>query len=308
MKQWVVSKMNQFEDMQTFVRIVESGSITKAAEQMDIVKSVVSRRLSELEKRLGVTLLTRTTRSQTLTHSGSSYYEQCLRIIDDLAEIESSIKDEHCALAGRIKIAAPFSFGLKHLAPVLRQFNDLHPDIQFDVDFNDRQIDLIEEGFDLAIRIAKLSDSSLIARKITSSKAILCASPAYLKKYGEPKMPHDLLKGHVKVSYNLVSDLLPFQLNGKALNIKVPSVVSANNGDYLCDEAIAGRGIIFTPEFICYQAIRSGELVPILRDYIRKEPINAYAIYPQTRHLSARIRRLVDFLIEYYGDTPYWAI
>ena len=301
--------MNQFEDMQTFVRIVEAGSITKAAEQMDTVKSAVSRRLAELEKRLGVTLLTRTTRSQTLTDSGKSYYEQCLRIIDDLAEIESSIKNEHCALAGRIKVAAPFSFGLKHLAPALRQFNDKHPDIHLDVDFNDRKVDLIEEGFDLAIRIAKLSDSSLIARKITSVKPVLCASPAYLKKYGEPKLPEDLLKNHVRVRYNLTSENWNFiNREGKEINVKLPSVISANNGDYLCDEAIAGRGILLSPDFICYEAVRAGQLKPILCDYIKGLPLNAYAVYPQTRHLSQRVRRLVDFLVDYYGDNPYWKI
>jgi len=301
--------MNQFEDMQTFVRIVEAGSITKAAEQMDTVKSAVSRRLTELEKRLGVTLLTRTTRSQTLTESGKSYYEQCLRIIDDLAEIESSIKDEHCALAGRIKIAAPFSFGLKHLAPALRLFNDEHPDIQFDVDFNDRKVDLIEEGFDLAIRISKLTDSNLIARKITQIMPVLCASPAYLKKFGEPKVPEELNNGHVRLRYNLTSEGWTFtDSKGKSFHAKIPTVVSANNGDYLCEEGIAGRGLLLTPDFICYEAVRSGQLKPILCDYITKDPITAYAIYPQTRHLSQRVRRLVDFLVDYYGDTPYWQL
>lgn len=301
--------MNPFEDMQTFIRIVEAGSITKAAEQMNTVKSAVSRRLMELEKRLGVTLLARTTRSQTLTDSGKSYYEQCIRIIDDLSEIESSIKNEHCGLAGRIKIAAPFSFGLKHLAPALRLFNDQHPDVQFDVDFNDRKIDLIEEGFDLAIRIAKLSDSSLIARKLTAIKPVLCASPEYLKKFGEPKQPKDLLENHVRVRYNLVADGLHFlDKQGKPFQIKMPSVISANNGDYLCEEAIAGRGILYSPDFICYEAVRAGQLKPILCDYLMRDSINAYAIYPQTRHLSQRVRRLVDFLSEYFGETPYWQL
>lgn len=301
--------MNPFEEMQAFVRVVDAGSITKAAEQMDTVKSAVSRRLTDLEKRLGVTLLTRTTRSQTLTASGKSYYEQSTRIIDDLAEIEASIKDEHCALAGKIKIAAPLSFGLKHLAPALRQFNNLHPEVNLDVDFNDRKVDLIEEGFDMAIRIGKLSDSSLIARKITSIKPIVCASPAYLKKHGTPNNPHDLLEGHVRLRYNLISEAWRFTNNeGNEFNIKFPVVVSANNGDYLCDEAIAGRGILSSPDFICYEAIRSGQLIPILSNYARKDSINAYAIYPQTRHLSKRVRRLVDFLAAYFGDQPYWAI
>ena len=190
--------MNQIEDMQTFVRIVDAGSITKAAEQLNPVKSAVSRRLADLEKRLGVSLLTRTTRTQTLTESGKSYYQQSLRIIDDVAELESGIQVSNCALAGRIKIAAPLSFGLDHLGSALRKFNELHPDILFDVDFNDRKIDIIESGFDLAIRIAHLNDSTLIARKLTSIRPILCASPGYLLKHGTPNTPEDLRTGHVK--------------------------------------------------------------------------------------------------------------
>ncbi len=299
--------MNPFEEMQTFVRIVDAGSITKAAEQMDTVKSAVSRRLAELEKRLGVTLLTRTTRSQALTESGKVYYEQSMRIMDDLAEIEAGIKNEHCALAGKIKIAAPLSFGLRHLAPALRQFNLQHPQIHFDVDFNDRKIDLIEEGFDIAIRIANLSDSTLIARKITSIKPVICASPSYLEKYGEPATPNDLTDGHVRLRYNLIPEAWSFiDENGSDLSLKFETAISANNGDYLCDEAIAGRGILNSPDFICYQAIRSGELVPILRDYVKDRRLNAYAVYPQTRHLSKRVRRLVDFLADYFGDVPYW--
>ncbi len=299
--------MNPFEEMQTFVRIVDAGSITKAAEQMDTVKSAVSRRLAELEKRLGVTLLTRTTRSQALTESGKVYYEQSMRIMDDLAEIEAGIKNEHCALAGKIKIAAPLSFGLRHLAPALRQFNLQHPHIHFDVDFNDRKIDLIEEGFDIAIRIANLSDSTLIVRKITSIKPVICASPSYIEKHGEPATPHDLIHGHVRLRYNLIPEAWSFiDENGSDLSLKFETAISANNGDYLCDEAIAGRGILNSPDFICYQAIRSGELVPILRDYVKDRRLNAYAVYPQTRHLSKRVRRLVDFLADYFGDVPYW--
>ncbi|TQV89373.1 LysR family transcriptional regulator [Aliikangiella coralliicola] len=301
--------MNQFEDMQTFVRIVEAGSITKAADQMDTVKSAVSRRLAELEKRLGVTLLTRTTRSQTLTDSGKSYYQQCLRVIDDVAEIESGIRNEHCALAGRIKIAAPLSFGLAHLSPALSKFNDIHPDIYFDVDFNDRKVDLIEEGFDLALRISKLEDSTLIAKKITKVYGVLCASPAYLERYGKPEHPRDLLDGHVKLNYRNTSDTWNFyDSNKEKIAIKVPSIISANNGDFLCQNAIEGRGLIVTPDFICYKAVKNKQLIPLLCDYIFDNEISAYAVYPQTRHLSQRVRSLVDFLAQYFGEKPYWSI
>lgn len=301
--------MNQLEDMQTFVRIVEAGSITKASLQLNTVKSAVSRRLAELEKRLGVTLLTRTTRSQVLTDSGRSYYQQCLRIIDDLAEVESSIKDQHCSLAGTIKISVPLSFGLKHLAPAFRQFNHTHPDVLFNVDFNDRKVDLVEEGYDLAIRISNLADSSLVARKITSVAPVLCASPTYLKQYGEPKTAEDLSQGHVRLRYNLMPEAWQFvSESGQPIVVKSPIVLSANNGDYLCGEAIAGRGLLFGPDFICYEAIRAGQLKPLLCEQLKNLATNAYAVYPQTRHLSQRVRGLVDYLADYFGDKPYWEI
>ncbi len=300
--------MDKYEEMQTFVRIVDAGSITKAANQLDTAKSAISRRLTDLEKRLGVDLLTRTTRVQTLTDSGRSYYQQCVRLIDDLAEVESQIANEHCALKGKIRIAAPLSFGLTHLGPILRKFNDLNPDIQFDIDFNDRKVDIVEEGFDLAIRISKLKDSTLIARKITHAKKLLCASPAYLEKHGVPKAPEDLETGHVKLHYNEQPELWPFYRGEQLVNIRIPKAISANNGDFLCQAAIEGQGLLFTPDFICHKAIRSGQLQVLLTEFVNNNEIEAYAIYPQTRHLSQRVRKLVDFIIQYFGNTPYWSL
>jgi len=301
--------MNQFEDMQAFVRIVEAGSITKAAEQMNTVKSAVSRRLSELEKRLGITLIVRTTRSQMLTENGQSYYQQCLRIIDDVAEIEANISSDHQALTGKIKLSAPLSFGIAHLAPALREFSHQHPDIIFDVDFNDRKVDLVEEGFDLAIRISNLADSSLMARKITHINLILCASPAYIDNYGLPITPHDLKTGHVKVNYSEAPENWLFKLHSKKeLNVKVPTVLTSNNGDFLCQAAIDGQGLVFSPDFIVYKAIKNGELLPVLSEFYNNSDIPAYAVYPQNKHLSQRVRVLIDFLAKYYGPKPYWQV
>jgi DNA-binding transcriptional LysR family regulator len=301
--------MNQFEDMQTFIRIVEAGSITKAAEQMNTVKSAVSRRLAELEKRLEVSLLTRTTRTQTLTDNGQSYYRQCLRLIEDVAEVESKMRNEHHALKGKIKVSAPLSFGLAHLAPALSAFNTLHPEVIFDVDFNDRKIDLIEEGFDLAIRISNLADSSLIARRITHIRLVLCASQSYIAQYGLPITPHDLKRGHVKVNYCEAPESWTFKLhNKKEFSVKVPTALTANNGDFLCQAAIDGLGLIFTPDFIAYQAIKNKELQPILTEYAKNTEVPAYALYPQNRHLSQRVRALIDFLTEFYGEQPYWQL
>jgi len=300
--------MSQFEDMQTFVRIVEAGSITKAAEQLGTAKSSVSKRLAELERRLGVTLLNRTTRSQTLTEAGRSYYEQCLRIIDDLQEVEASIKNEHCALAGRIKLAAPLSFGLQHLGRAIREFNDIHPQIVFDIEFNDRKVDLVEEGFDLAIRITRPQDSTLRARKLTDVQVLLVGSPEYFAKYGMPRSGEDLNQGHVRVKYREEPEYWSLVDNrGKPLKVRLPTVLSANNGTFICEAAIEGKGLALLPDFVCYKAIRLGQLIPILRDNVAQR-IGCYAMYPPTRHLSARVRSLVDYLAQYFGEKPYWSI
>lgn len=302
--------MNPFEEMHTFVRIVEAGSITRAADQMNTVKSAVSKRLRELEKRLGITLLNRTTRTQTLTDSGRSYYEQCLRILTDLEEVEASVRNEQSALVGRIRIAAPLVFGVHHLSKALLSFNQLHPDIFLDLDLNDRKVDLIEEGFDLAIRIAKLDDSSLIARKLFTSRSVLCASKDYIQRCGMPKHPRDLLHGHTCLYYSgAPRDGWTFNTEtGQSLSVKVPASLSANNGDLLTEAAIAGQGLLFTPDFIAHQAIRSGQLQLLLEDYLIDNQVSGYALYPQTRHLSHRVRALVDYLVAWFGKEPYWRI
>lgn len=300
--------MNQFEEMQNFIRIVEAGSITKAAEQTGTVKSAVSRRLSDLEKRLGVSLLARTTRSQSLTNVGQSFYQRSIQIIDDLAELESTIKNDQCALRGQIKVSAPLSFGLLHLSSAFTEFNNMHPDIKLDVDFSDRKVDLIEEGFDLVFRISNLEDSSFIAKKITSIQLHLVASPEYLKNHGVPSSPENLNTGHVKLQYNDSPETWQFSHENKNIYIKLNSVMNSNNGDFLIQACLAGKGLKMTPDFLAYKYLKTGQLEKVLPDYLPKNEIGAYAIYPQTRHLSRRVRSLVDFLSVYFGPDPYWRV
>jgi DNA-binding transcriptional LysR family regulator len=299
--------MSQLDEMQTFVRIVEAGSITRAAEQMDTVKSAVSKRLTDLEKRLGVSLLKRTTRKQTLTDAGQDYYQHCVRILDDIAEVETSLSDDQSALAGRIRMAAPISFGLMHLSPALRAFNQTNPDIQFDIEFNDRQQDLIAEGIDLAIRVSNLTDSSLIARKLTTTRLLICGSPDYFARNGLPQKSEDLLYGHVKLQYSNVSHNWPLRGHqGEALSVNLPTVLTANNGQFLHDAALEGKGLILSPDFICADAIREGTLLPVLTDQLLQKEIGVYAVYPQTRYLSRRVRLLIEFLREYFALRPDW--
>ena len=299
--------MDRFENMNAFVRVVESGGISAAADRMNIAKSVISRRLKELEQHLGVELFHRTTRQMNLTDSGRTFYQQAARILADILEAEHATSQFHGALKGNLKVALPLSFGLMHLGPAINDFLQTHPDIEFDLDFNDRHVDLLAEGFDLAIRIASLPDSSLIARRLAPIQTILCASPAYLERTGTPQSPVELID-HRCMVYNLISNLEYWNLFDAAnqlIKTRITPYLKASNGEFLRDAAVDGQGIVLLPTFIVYREIERGTLVPILTNY-HAPPLAAYAIYPQTRHLSQRVRAFVDFLVKRFEGVPYW--
>ena len=299
--------MDRFENMRTFIRVVEAGSISGAADRLDVAKSAVSRRLKELEAHLGVELFHRTTRRMNLTDTGQSFYEQSIRILDYVLEAEHSVSAAHGMLEGRLKVALPSSFGAMHMGPAINDFLSIHPNIEFDLDFNDRQVDLMQEGFDLGIRIADLPDSSLIAKRLTTISHVLCASPDYLEKHGVPQSPEDISK-HRCLAYSLVDDSKSWPLlntKGQVRRVSFKPHLIASAGEYLRDAAIAGHGLVFMPTFIVYQEIERGKLIPLLNDLARWE-LNAYAIYPQTRHLSQRVRVFVDFLAKRFEGVPYW--
>lgn len=299
--------MAQFEEIQAFIQIVEAGSITAAAARLDLGKSAISRRLSELEARLGVELFHRTTRKMTLTDSGQGFYQRSVRIMADLEEAEDAVSQAHQELSGELRVAAPLTFGVMHLGPAINEFQQQHPAIKFDIDFNDRQIDLIQEGFDVAIRIAWLKDSSLIARKLATMTTVICASPDYLDKFGTPTTPEELTQ-HKCLTYSYLPnpDHWTFiDMLGQLQTIKVNKQLQSNSGDYSRQAAIAGLGILRQPTFIAYKSILKKELIPILQDF-DIPTINAYAIYPPTRHLSQRVRRFIDFLVERFAGEPYW--
>ena len=299
--------MDRYENMNAFVRVVETGSISAAANRMDVAKSVVSRRLKELEEHLGVELFHRTTRQMNLTDTGRGFYQQAVRILSDIHEAELATSQSHGALKGSLKVAVPLSFGLMHLGPAINDFLQQHPGIDFDIDFNDRQVDLLTEGFDLAIRIANLPDSSLIARRLAPIEIILCASPAYLESAGKPQRLEELSQ-HRCLAYNLINNIELWQAydaSGQSIRINVRPYLKASNGEFLRDAAVNGLGIILMPTFIVYKEIEKGQLIPLLADY-RCSQLTAYAIYPQTRHLSQRVRAFVDFLVKRFEGTPYW--
>lgn len=298
--------MGRFEEMQNFVRIVEAGSISKAADQLGIAKSGVSRRLVELEARLGARLLNRTTRRSSLTDAGQAYYRGALKLLGDAAELDASTADAEAALKGTLRLALPLSFGLFHLSPAIDAFLRAHPDLSVNADFSDRRVDLVEQGVDLGIRIADLGDSTLKARRICPIRILLCASPSYLERNGIPESPEDL-KDHQVLHYDVGGGpvLKLAGPGGDARAVRVQPRIVANNGDFLRDMAMAGHGIVLAPSFIAWQALAAGDLVCILRPY-SPPPLSAWAVYPETRYLSRRTRLFIDFLVERFGENPYW--
>src|SRR5574340_523475 len=299
--------MARFADMQVYVSVVESGSISAAAERLNLAKSAVSRRLAELEARLGVSLIQRTTRRLNLTDSGRDYYTRCVAILADVEEAESAVSQAHGALRGRLKVALPLAFGLLHLAPLIQDFMAQHPDVRFELDFNDRQVDLMQEGFDLAIRIASLEDSSLIARRLAPIRHVVCASPRYLARHGTPRAAADLAL-HACLAYSNVRDPGLWNYRGRAGEpgqVRVPVRLAASSGEFLLRAAVAAEGLVQLPTFYPHEALRTGQLVQLLADHAWPE-LAAYAVYPLTRHLSSRARALIDFLAERLAGEPHW--
>ena len=299
--------MDRFEDLQAFVAVVEAGSFTAAAERLDAAKSAISRRVSALEERLGAQLIRRTTRRLNLTETGRSFYERSARILADLDEAESAVAQEHGELRGTLRVALPLSFGIRHMCAPIADFSRRHPRVEFDLDLNDRRIDLLEEGVDLAVRIGRLADSSLIARRLFEARTVVCASQAYLEEHGTPQTPDELRDHQCLVYGNLPEPgkWICADPDGNRIRVDVNVTMTATSGDFLSAAAAEGLGITMQPTFIAGEAIRRGKVVPILTRY--QWPVTpAYAVYPPTRHLSYRVREFIDFLVERFSGTPRW--
>ena len=299
--------MNELTQIKSFVALVESRSISKAAERMDIAVSAVSRRLKELESGLGVQIVQRTTRRMHITEAGEKFYRRCGRLLDDLEEAKREANNTATALSGTLKIATPLSFGVAHLSPAVAAFMHLHPQIKIELDMSDRRIDLVEEGLDLAIRIGALEDSSLMARKLASVRHVVCASPDFLNRHGIPSTPQDL-SALPALCYGNLSQPDTWHYHDKDSKpgqVKVPMRMRANNGDALVEAAIAGLGVLCEPSFIVHGSVERGVLKPLLTDY-QWNPMGIFAVYPQTKHMPTRVRAFIDFLVSSFGDTPYW--
>ncbi|MEL6449532.1 MAG: LysR family transcriptional regulator [Pseudomonadota bacterium] len=299
--------MSRLQALQHFVAVVEAGSFTAAADRLGVAKSAVSRRVRELEQRLGAQLLNRTTRATDLTDSGRAFYERAVRVLADLDEAEAAVAQRGGRLIGTLRVALPLSFGTLHMAAPIAAFLEAHPEIDLQVDLNDRRVDLVSEGMDLALRIGHLRDSTLIARKLFDVKFVTCASPAYLAAHGTPATPEDLTDHHVLVYTNVTDPrLLPYvDPEGQSHDVRVEPRLAASNGDLLVAAAAEGQGIVVEPNFMAAQAVADGSLVPILHGYSRPTT-PAYIVYPHTRHLSLRVRAFIDHVIAWYsGELPW---
>ncbi|TVZ40923.1 DNA-binding transcriptional LysR family regulator [Alteromonadaceae bacterium 2753L.S.0a.02] len=288
--------MDKLANMQAFKAVAETGSFAAAGRQMGLATSVISKRVSDLESHLNTLLLQRTTRRLALTDTGYHYLEHVQRLLAELEEVEETLRCHTEQAVGEIRLAAPLSFGVRMLAPVLASFLEAHPQVTIRSELSDRKVHLINEGFDLAIRIGNLSDSNLFARKIAACRRVLCASPTYLKKFGTPQSPAEL-PGHACLVYTLVQDGIswPFQHKGKRFFQAVQGRLTADNGDLLCKSALEGCGITQLPNFIVDEFIERGELLPLLQEY-EEQDFGMFVLYPNRRHLSNRVRLLIDHL------------
>lgn len=294
--------MNLLDAIVAFVRVAELGNYTRAAEALDLSRTRLSRRVMELEEHLGVRLLQRTTRRLRLTEAGERYLARAQGILLALEDAETEVGSDATEMRGRLRLNGPMSFGTRHLAPLVARFMVEHPALEVRLDLNDRRVDLLEEGYDLAIRIGNLPDSSLVARRLTRCRLLLCASPGYLAEHGEPRDPSELGR-HRCLRYRPGDSGGDWRFDGHGLAVRGP--LESNNGDVLTHAAEAGLGIVQQPSFLVTDSIRSGRLVPIMS----REPaatLDIHGIYPARRHLPARVARFLELLADAWGDPPSW--
>lgn len=290
--------MNKLREIECFIAVAELGSFVKAADALGISKAAVSRTVLELEARLGSRLMQRTTRRLSLTEAGALYLERCKQIVAALEEADDLLLAGAANPTGLLRINAPHTFGVLHLAPLWPMFLERYPGVALDITLSDRIVDIIDEGFDMAIRIARLSDSTLVHRKLATTDLKICASPAYLDKYGTPTHPQELGQHHtISYSYNASKDEWLFNGPAGPVSVKIHSRIHVNNGDSCVAAALGGAGITRQPTFMIDQYLRSGQLVPLLSDYTSPE-LGIYAVYPSRAHLPPKVRAMLDFLSE----------
>ncbi len=292
--------------MQVFNAVVDAGSFAGAAEKLDFSRGMATRYVAQLEGHLGVRLLNRTTRKLSLTEAGQDYYGRAAQILAMVAEAQSSVVQEASIPRGTLRVASSHAFGVRHLGWAITEYLQRYPGVKVDITLNDRMVDLVEEGFDIGIRVAEKIDLGLVARKLTRARIVACASPGYLKKHGVPKSPEELVE-HNCLSYSNLN--MPnewhFMRKGVERTVLVTGDLRGNSGDILRNAAVEGLGVILQPTFLTYEALRKKKLVRILPDWEADE-LTVFAVYPNRKFLPPKVRSFIDFLAERFGPEPYW--
>lgn len=299
--------MDKFQEMRVFSAVTEAGSFVKAADGLGLSKAAVSRSVSDLEKRLGVRLMQRTTRRLSLTDEGRQFQAHCVHVLAAVEDAEAQLLSRSSVATGLIRINAPVSFGVLHLAPLWSRYLQAHPQVTLDITLSDRVVDLVEEGYDMAIRIARLPNSSLISRQLASTRIVLAASPAYLRKAGQPKHPSDLAE-HSILAYSQWSGgndwVFHHRQTGQAAQVSTRPVLQSNNGDTCVAAALQGLGIVLQPSFLLEPHLSSGQLVELLPAW-RSIDLGIYALYPSRSFVPPKLRAMLQFLSEQLQDAPW---
>lgn len=298
--------MDRIDAMRAFVTVARSGSFSAAAEKLDKSPQLISKYVSQLEDHLATRLLNRTTRRVHLTEAGEQYLSRASHVLDEIDAMENRLGDLQHKAHGLLRISAPVAFSTRHLAPLINDFQQQYPDVDVDLHLNDRKVDIVEEGFDVALRIGRLKSSSMIAKRLTDIKLVMCASPSYLARYGAPTTLPELTR-HNYLRYSLLDndnspDAHQYLIQGAVDGI---GKVSCNHGEFLCQSAVLGQGIVLQPTFICHEAVNDGRLNIIMRDN-EPAPLHLYAVYAHRQLLASKVRAFINFAADFYSDTPYW--
>jgi len=293
------------QEITIFARVVSTGSLSAAARDLGLSPALVSRRLSGLEARLGVRLINRTTRSLHMTDEGAAYYETCTRVLAEIEEADAAVSAGRAEPRGILRVSLPASFGSQHVAPLVPQFTARYPDVQLALSLSERNVNVVEEGFDLAIRIADLADSSLAARKLAPNRRVVCASPAYLQRHGAPRTPDDLAQ-HNCLATDFTMNWDYRDPDGTPGSVRVTGRYACDNWSVLREWALAGLGIALKSTWDVRRHLEDGSLVSLLPGYTFATDVAIYAVYPHRRHLPAKTRAFIEFLAESFGPEPYW--
>jgi DNA-binding transcriptional LysR family regulator len=297
--------MDKIQEMASFVAVVDAGSFIRAADASGMSKAAVSRHVNDLEQRLGVRLLHRTTRRLSLTVEGQAFHARCKELLASVDEAEAEITAQSGAPSGLLRVNAPLTFGVLHLAPLWGRFTDLYPKVSFDVTLGDRVVDLIDEGYDLVVRITAMTGSMLVSRKLASTRMVLCASPGYLAKHGTPVHPSELA-AHRAIAYTYWATRDEWEFTGPdgAVSVSVNACIHTNNGDTCRLAALDHQGMILQPTFLVGEDLKRGALVELMPEF-RSIELGIHAVYPTRKFLPLKVRRLIDFLASAFRDPPW---